>query len=46
MKKKVYISPKMEMAAYEVVNNIMITSIGTDYLPPDLAPKRKETEVF
>lgn len=45
MKKKLYTSPKMEVAAYGVVNNIMITSIGTDYLPPDLAPKRR-TEVF
>lgn len=45
MEKKQYIIPVMEIARMEAFS-VMKTSIGQDdYLPPDLAPKRK-TDVF
>ncbi len=43
MKKKAYISPKMDVAIYRMLNTIMKTSVGDDYLPEDLgAPAPRE----
>lgn len=43
MKKKQYISPHTEVAAMAGTCNIMKTSID---LLPDMAPKRRTTDVF
>lgn len=43
MKKKAYISPKMDVAIYRMLNTIMKTSIGKDdYLPLEPAPAKRE----
>ena len=42
MKKKAYISPKMDVAIYRMLNTIMKTSVGDDYLPLEPAPAKRE----
>ena len=43
MKKKIYSIPQTEVVAMQGLCNVMKTSID---LLPDMAPKRRKTEVF